>query len=94
MLLDSAPEDIVVDSATGQIYATDLSKYSRCNFCFWYNWSTTRHTTVIQRIQSMSGIDSSIKPGVISTLNAALSIISSTTLPGSYIQQQASSERV
>jgi len=25
LLLDSAPEDIVVDSATGQIYATDLS---------------------------------------------------------------------
>ncbi len=93
LLLDSAPEDIVVDSATGQIYATDfLSNTVDVISPFGTIDPQQGIQTLIQRIQSMSGIDSSIKPGLISTLNAALSIISSTTLPRSYIQQQACSE--
>ena len=81
LLVDSAPEDIVVDSATCQIYATDF---------------LSNTVDVISPFGTINpqqgGIDSSIKPGLMSTLNAALSIISSTTLPGSYIQQQACSE--
>jgi YVTN family beta-propeller protein len=90
LLVDSAPEDIVVHSATGQIYVTAfLSNTVDVISPFGTIDPQQGIQALIQRIQSMSGINSSAKPGLISTLNAALSIILSTTLPGSYIQQQA-----
>jgi YVTN family beta-propeller protein len=93
LLVDSAPEDIVVDSGTGQIYATDfLSNTVDVISPFGTVDPQQGIQALIHRIQSMSGIDSTVKPGLISTLNAALSIILSTTLPGIYIQQQACSE--
>jgi YVTN family beta-propeller protein len=93
LLVDSTPEDIVFDSATGQIYTTDfLSNTVDVISPFGTTDPQQGIQALIQRIQSMSSIDPGTKTGLISTLNAALSIISSTNFPGSYIQQQACSE--
>jgi YVTN family beta-propeller protein len=93
MLVDSTPEDIVFDSASGQIYATDfLSNTVDVISPFGTIDPQQDIQALIQRIQSMSAINPGIKTGLISTLNAALSIILSTNLPGTYIQQQACSE--
>ncbi|MFL6409799.1 MAG: hypothetical protein ACJ71K_00965 [Nitrososphaeraceae archaeon] len=93
LLVDSAPEDIAFDSASGQIYTTDfLSNTVDVISPFGTTDPQQGIQGLIQRIQTMSGVAPGVKPSLISTLNAALSIILSTNFPGSYIQQQACSE--
>ena len=94
LLVDSAPEEMVFDSASGQLYTTDfLSNTVDVISPFGTIDPQQGIQDLIQRIQTMNGIAPDIKPTLISTLNAALSIILSTNnYPGTYIQQQACGE--
>ena len=91
LVVDSTPEEMAFDSATGQLYTTDfLSNTVDVISPFGTIDPQQGIQDLIQRIQTMSSVDPGIKPTLISTLNAALSVILSTSnYPGTYIQQQA-----
>ena len=93
LLVGSAPQDIIFDSASGQIYVSSfLSNTVDVISPFGTIDPQQSIQYLIQRIQGIYSIHPGVKTSIISTLNAALSIILSTNHPGIYIQQLACSK--